>query len=80
MTLSSTFAFAIEGWIYYSAINAVTPQLILNVGFEDNSWDIAIRQLSYKIASIITSLGVTWYATKFKDLSKQNRLLLEYTD
>lgn len=73
----STFAFAIEGWIYYSAINAVTPQLILNVGFEDNSWDIAIRQLSYKIASIITSLGVTWYATKFKDLSKQNRLLLQ---
>ncbi|RYN20008.1 hypothetical protein AA0115_g10411 [Alternaria tenuissima] len=64
----STFAFAIEGWIYYSAINAVTPQLILNVGFEDNSWDIAIRQLSYKIMSIITSLGVTWYATKFKDL------------
>ncbi|KAG9195027.1 hypothetical protein G6011_00147 [Alternaria panax] len=64
----STFAFAIEGWIYYSAINAVTPQLILNVGFEDNSWDIAIRQLSYKIASIFTSLAVTWYATKFKDL------------
>ncbi|KNG45559.1 mfs drug efflux pump [Stemphylium lycopersici] len=64
----STFAFAIEGWIYYSAINAVTPQLILNIGFEDNSWDIAIRQLSYKIASIFTSLAVTWWATKFKDL------------
>ncbi|KAI4645508.1 uncharacterized protein J4E78_009421 [Alternaria triticimaculans] len=64
----STFAFAIEGWIYYSAINAVTPQLILNVGFEDNAWDIAIRQLSYKIASIFTSLAVTWYATKFKDM------------
>ncbi|KAI4908742.1 hypothetical protein J4E90_008477 [Alternaria incomplexa] len=64
----STFAFAIEGWIYYSAINAVTPQLILNVGFQDNAWDIAIRQLSYKIASIFTSLAVTWYATKFKDM------------
>ncbi|KAI4679388.1 uncharacterized protein J4E84_008419 [Alternaria hordeiaustralica] len=64
----STFAFAIEGWIYYSAINAVTPQLILNVGFEDNAWDIAIRQLSYKIASIFTSLAVTWYATRFKDM------------
>lgn len=48
----------------------MTPQLILNIGFEDNSWDIAIRQLSYKIASIFTSLAVTWWATKFKDLSK----------
>ncbi|KAF1938363.1 MFS general substrate transporter [Clathrospora elynae] len=64
----STFAFAIEGWIYYSAINAVTPQVILNVGFEDNSWDIAIRQLSFKITSIITSIAVTWWATKYKDL------------
>ncbi|KAL6705253.1 hypothetical protein ACN47E_007213 [Coniothyrium glycines] len=64
----STFAFTIEGWIYYSAINSVTPQLILNLGFEDNSWDIAIRQLSYKIASIFTSLAVTWWATRFKDL------------
>ncbi|XP_014555223.1 hypothetical protein COCVIDRAFT_27846 [Bipolaris victoriae FI3] len=64
----STFAFTIEGWIYYSAINAVTPQVILNLGFEDDSWNIAIRQLSYKIASIFTSLAVTWWATKFKDL------------
>ncbi|KAH9882713.1 hypothetical protein J1614_000078 [Plenodomus biglobosus] len=64
----STFAFAIEGWIYYSAINSVTPQLILNIGLEDNAWKISIRQLSYKIASIFTSLAVTWWATKFKDL------------
>ncbi|KAJ6194028.1 hypothetical protein J3E72DRAFT_272396 [Bipolaris maydis] len=55
----STFAFTIEGWIYYSAINAVTPQVILNLGFEDDSWNIAIRQLSYKIASIFTSLAYT---------------------
>jgi len=48
----------------------------LNVGFEDNAWDIAIRQLSYKIASIFTSLAVTWYATKFKDMSKQHCILL----
>ncbi|KAF2279816.1 MFS general substrate transporter [Westerdykella ornata] len=64
----STFAFAIEGWIYYSAVNSVTPQLILNLGFEDNSWDIAVRQLAYKIASIFTSIAVTWWATRFKDL------------
>ncbi|KAI8943356.1 hypothetical protein NX059_001373 [Plenodomus lindquistii] len=64
----STFAFAIEGWIYYSAINSVIPQLILNIGLEDDAWTIAIRQLSYKIASIITSIVVTWWATRFKDL------------
>ncbi|KAK1912184.1 hypothetical protein P3342_009783 [Pyrenophora teres f. teres] len=64
----STFAFAIEGWIYYSAINSVTPQLILNVGFESRAWNIAIRQLSFKIASIFTSLAVTWWATRYKDL------------
>ncbi|CAO2648673.1 Nn.00g079400.m01.CDS01 [Neocucurbitaria sp. VM-36] len=64
----STFAFAIEGWIYYSAVNSVTPQIILNLGFEDNSWDIAIRQLSYKIPSLLTAICVTWWATKFKDL------------
>ncbi|KAJ4370022.1 hypothetical protein N0V83_005786 [Neocucurbitaria cava] len=66
----STFAFATEGWIYYSAVNSVIPQMILNMGFEDNSWDIAIRQLSYKIPSLLTAIVVTWYATKFKDLSK----------
>ncbi|KAH7355926.1 major facilitator superfamily domain-containing protein [Pyrenochaeta sp. MPI-SDFR-AT-0127] len=66
--LLSTFAFTIEGWIFYSAVNAVTPQIILNMGFEDNSWDIAIRQLAFKVASFITALVVTWYATKFKDL------------
>lgn len=57
-------------WIYYSAVNSITPQIILNLGFEDNSWDIAIRQLSYKLPSLVTSLLVTWYATKMKDLSK----------
>jgi hypothetical protein len=40
------------------------------MGFEDNSWDIAIRQLSYKIPSTVTSVFVAWYATKYKDLSK----------
>jgi hypothetical protein len=66
----STLAFTVEGWIYYSAVNAITPQIILNLGFEDNSWDIAVRQLSYKIPSTVTAVVVSWYATRFKDLSK----------
>jgi len=57
-------------WIYYSAVNAITPQIILNLGFEDNSWDIAIRQLSYKIPSAMVAVIVSWYATRFKDLSE----------
>ncbi|KAF2688931.1 MFS general substrate transporter [Lentithecium fluviatile CBS 122367] len=64
----ATFAFAVEGWIFYSAVNSVTPQIILNLGFEDNSWDIAVRQLSYKIPSLLFSLPITWYATRFKDM------------
>lgn len=59
-----------NSWIFYSAVNAVTPQIILNLGFEDNSWDIAIRLLAFKIAVLLTAFAVTWYATKFKDLSK----------
>ncbi|KAF1979191.1 MFS general substrate transporter [Bimuria novae-zelandiae CBS 107.79] len=64
----ATFAFAVEGWIFYSAVNSVTPQIILNLGFEDNSWDIAVRQLSYQLPSLSFSLVVTWWATRFKDL------------
>lgn len=57
-------------WIFYSAVNSVTPQIILNLGFESNAWDIAVRQLSYNIPSLLFSLVVTWWATRFKDLSK----------
>ncbi|KAF2792004.1 MFS general substrate transporter [Melanomma pulvis-pyrius CBS 109.77] len=64
----ATFAFAVEGWIFYSAVNSVTPQIILNLGFENNSWDIAIRQLSYKLPSLIFCLPITLYATYFKDM------------
>lgn len=62
-------------WIFYSAVNSITPQIILNLGFEDNSWDIAVRQLSYQIPSLTFSLVVTWWATRFKDLSKLSRTL-----
>ncbi|KAL1602517.1 hypothetical protein SLS60_005933 [Paraconiothyrium brasiliense] len=72
----ATFAFAVEGWIFYSAVNSVTPQIILNLGFESNSWDIAVRQMSYQIPSLTFSLVVTWWATRFKDL--KSPLVLTY--
>ncbi|KAF2711088.1 MFS general substrate transporter [Pleomassaria siparia CBS 279.74] len=64
----ATFAFAVEGWIFYSAVNSVTPQMILNLGLENNAWDIAIRQLSYKLPSLLFCLPITMYATYFKDM------------
>ncbi|KAI0113934.1 major facilitator superfamily domain-containing protein [Nemania sp. FL0031] len=64
----SVFAFAVEGWIFYSAVNSVVPQIILNLGFETDSWRISIRQLSYTLLSLFASIPITWYATRFKDL------------
>jgi hypothetical protein len=39
------FAFAVEGWIFYSAVNSVVPLIVLHLGFADDSWAISIRQL-----------------------------------
>ncbi|KAK0716897.1 major facilitator superfamily domain-containing protein [Lasiosphaeria miniovina] len=64
----SVFAFAVEGWIFYSAVNSITPQLVLNLGFETSAWKISVRQLSYGLTSLLFSLVVTWYSTRFRDL------------
>ncbi|KAI0546388.1 major facilitator superfamily domain-containing protein [Xylaria curta] len=72
----AVFAFAVEGWIFYSAVNSVVPQIILQLGFETNAWQIAVRQLSYQLPVLFTSIPVTWYATRFKDL--QSPLLVTF--
>lgn len=64
----STFAFAVEGWIFYSAVNSVVPQIVLNLGFQTDSWAISVRQLSYTILTMFASIPITWYATAYKDL------------
>ncbi|KAH8900627.1 MFS general substrate transporter [Thozetella sp. PMI_491] len=64
----SNFAIAVEGWIFYSAVNSVVPQIVLNLGFEDNSWDISIRQLSFQCVIFFAPLAISWYSTYFKDL------------
>lgn len=71
------FALTIEGWIFYSAVNSVVPQIILNLGFENNAWSISIRQLSSQIPTIVACVVVTWYATVFKDL--KTPLLVTFT-
>lgn len=64
----SVFAFGVEGWIFYSAVNSIVPQMALNLGWEDNSWDISIRMLSFKLVNTAMSIPITWWATRFKDL------------
>ncbi|KAI1463464.1 MFS general substrate transporter [Daldinia caldariorum] len=73
----SVFAFAVEGWIFYSAVNSVVPQIALNLGFESNAWRISVRQLSYQLPVLFASVPITWYATKFKDM--QTPLLVTFT-
>ncbi|KAL1877918.1 hypothetical protein Daus18300_002271 [Diaporthe australafricana] len=72
----STFAFAVEGWIFYSAVNSVVPQIVLNLGFETDAWKISIRQLSYSLLTLVTSIPITWYATAYKDM--KSPLLLTF--
>jgi len=64
----SCFAFAVEGWIFYSAVNSVTPQIVLNLGFETSSWIISLRQLAYSVTTLVVSIPITLYSTKYKDL------------
>ncbi|KAI1121624.1 major facilitator superfamily domain-containing protein [Nemania abortiva] len=72
----AVFAFAVEGWIFYSAVNSVVPQIILNLGFETDAWQISVRQLSYQLPVLFASIPITWYATRFKDL--QSPLLVTF--
>ncbi|CRG90772.1 hypothetical protein PISL3812_07817 [Talaromyces islandicus] len=64
----SVFAFAVEGWLFYSAVNSVIPQMILNLGFESDSLVIAVRGLATSATAAVASTIITWYATKTKDL------------
>ncbi len=56
----SLFAFAVEGWIFYSVVNSVTTQIVLNLGFSDSSWKISIRQLSFNLVNIFGCFPITY--------------------
>jgi len=64
----SVFTFSVEGWMFYSAVNSVTPQVVLNLGFESSSWDISKRQLYYNVPALLASIPIIFYATRYKDL------------
>ena len=55
----SCFAFAVEGWIFYSAVNSVTPQIVLHLGWETSAWIISLRQLAFSLTSLLASIPIT---------------------
>ncbi|KAF2103044.1 MFS general substrate transporter [Rhizodiscina lignyota] len=73
----ATFAFGVEGWIFYSAVNSITPQIALNLGWDTTSWQIAIRQLAYYFPTMCFSVPMVWYATRYKEL--KGPLILTFT-
>ena len=64
----ATFALAVDGFIFYSAVNTVVPQLTLNLGFENNPFSISVRQLSSSATALVACIPITWYATRYKDM------------
>ncbi|CAG8957887.1 hypothetical protein HYFRA_00000227 [Hymenoscyphus fraxineus] len=64
----AVFAFAIEGWIFYSAVNSITPLVVLNLGFESTAWRISVRQLSFQGVVLFMPIPIMLYATWKKDL------------
>ncbi len=43
-------------------------QIVLHLGFATSSWVISLRQLAFNCVTIIASIPITLYATKYKDL------------
>lgn len=56
----SCFAFAVEGWVFYSAVNSVTPQVVLHLGFASTSWIISLRQLAFSVTALVSSIPITY--------------------
>lgn len=42
--------------------------VVLNLGFENGSWAISLRQLSYNLTSLFAVLPIAWYAGRYKDI------------
>ncbi|KAM5349777.1 hypothetical protein ACJ41O_006282 [Fusarium nematophilum] len=73
----SVFAFGVEGWVFYSAVNAIVPQIILNLGFETDPWRISVRVLGFTLVNLGLSIPIMLYSTKYKDL--KSPLIMSFT-
>jgi hypothetical protein len=62
------FATLVEGWMYYSAVNTIMNQTTFYVGWETDAFIIGVRQLAYSGPTLLASLVVIWYSTRYKDV------------
>ncbi|KAH7009966.1 major facilitator superfamily domain-containing protein [Ilyonectria destructans] len=73
----SVFAFGVEGWVFYSAVNSIVPQVILNLGFQTDPWRISVRLLGFTLVNLGLSVPIMLYSTKYKDL--KSPLIVSFT-
>ncbi|KAH7126497.1 major facilitator superfamily domain-containing protein [Dactylonectria estremocensis] len=73
----SVFAFGVEGWVFYSAVNSIVPQIILQLGFETDPWRISVRILGFTLVNLGLSVPIMLYSTKYKDL--KSPLIVSFT-
>jgi hypothetical protein len=62
------FATMVEGWMYYSAVNTISNQTTFYLGWETDSLIIGVRQLAYIGPTLIASVVIIWYSTRYKDV------------
>lgn len=61
-------ATAVEGWMYYSAVNTIINQMQLYLDWETDSFLIGVRQLAYSGPTLLASVVIIWYSTRYKDV------------
>lgn len=44
--------------MFYSAVNSITPQIVLNLGFENTAWEVSKRQLFYGVPALLASIPI----------------------
>jgi len=62
------FATLVEGWMYYSAVNTIMNQQTFYLGWETDALIIGVRQLAYSVPTLLASVVVIWYSTRYKDV------------
>jgi len=54
--------------MYYSAVNTVLNQMQLYLDWETDSLLIGVRQIAYSGPTLVASVVVIWYSTRYKDV------------
>lgn len=54
--------------MYYSAVNTILNQMIFYLDWETDPLLIGVRQLAYSGPTLLASIFVIWYSTRYKDV------------